>query len=63
MNILKTLGQQKSFLVKWCNEFEQAIMPVLGLIENPNAISFEDDICLLVKMMIRKSKKVSDIQL
>ena len=34
-------------------------MPVLGLMAEPEKIQFEDDICQLIKQMIRKQRNVS----
>ena len=34
-------------------------MPVLGLMAEPDKIQFEDDICQLIKQMIRKQRTVS----
>lgn len=42
-------------------EFEEALKPIFQFITNPNVISFEDDILILIKSMIKKSKKVSPI--
>jgi len=42
-------------------EFEEVLKPIFQFIANPNAISFEDDILILIKSMIKKSKKVSPI--
>jgi len=39
--------------------FEEALKPVFRFISEPNLIAFEDDILLLLKSMIKKSKKVS----
>jgi hypothetical protein len=36
--------------------FEQACLPVLGLMQDPSKIEFEDDICGLIKQMVRKSR-------
>jgi len=46
---------------KMTAEFEEALKPIFQFIANPNAISFEDDILILIKSMIKKSKTVSPI--
>ena len=41
---------------------EEALRPILSYIENPTRITFEDEIILIVKTMIKKSQIVSPIQ-
>lgn len=42
-------------------QFEEALKPIFRFISEPTQISFEDDILLLLKSMIKKSKSVSPI--
>lgn len=63
MNILKAVIQQKGFLSSCGQQFEQICLPVLALMQNPDKIQFEDDICALIKQMIRKSRTVSPTML
>ena len=41
---------------------EEALRPILQFIENPARITFEDEIILLVKTMIKNSHTISPIQ-
>lgn len=59
MNILKALAQQKSLLPTCGPQFEQAMTPVLALVQQADKISFEDDICSIIKSMIKKARAVS----
>lgn len=42
-------------------EFEQVLKPVFQLLADPRAISFDDDIVLLIKSFIKKSKEISSV--
>ena len=41
---------------------EEALKPILLFIENPTRITFEDEIILIVKTMIKNSQTISPIQ-
>ena len=41
---------------------EEALKPILLFIENPTRITFEDEIILIVKTMIKNSQTISSIQ-
>lgn len=41
--------------------YEQTLMPIFEYMVDPEKISFEDDICLILKNFIRKTNSLSDI--
>ena len=41
--------------------YEQTLMPIFDYMVDPEKISFEDDICLILKNFIRKTNSLSDI--
>lgn len=59
INILKALAQQKDFLPACGPQFEQVCTPVLALLQHADKITFEDDICIIIKSMIKRSRAVS----
>ena len=44
-----------------CVPFEEAFKPIFSFVSEPQSITFEDDILLMLKSMIKKSKTVTPI--
>ena len=59
INILRAMAQQKGFLRQCGPAFEQAFTPVLALVQHANKITFEDDICDIIRQMVKSQRAVS----
>ena len=61
MTILRICVDNSIYSEKLSAEFEELLKPVFRFISEPSKISFEDDILLLIKSLIKKQKKVSPL--
>lgn len=59
--ILRICVDNTQYMPTMKDEFEQVLKPVFQLLLNPKAISFDDDIVLLIKSFIKKSKEISPV--
>lgn len=60
-NILKQATQHKGLMQKNSDAYEQILMPVFECMTDVTKITFEDDICVILKNFIRKTSSISDI--
>lgn len=60
-NLLKQATQNKTMMQKHGHIYEQTLIPIFEYMIDPTKISFEDDICLILKNFIRKTSNLSDI--
>lgn len=60
-NLLKQATQNKALMLKHGHIYEQTLIPIFEYMVDPTKISFEDDICLILKNFIRKTSSLSDI--
>ncbi len=58
-NIIRQVVEFDSFIPEFYNNIEGTLKPLFEYILNPENIEFEDDIVLVVKTFIKKTKKVS----
>lgn len=59
--ILRICVDSPVYMATMQEQFEEALKPIFRFISEPTQISFEDDILLLLKSMIKKSKSVSPV--
>jgi hypothetical protein len=60
-NIIRQIVEFDSFIPQYYNNIEHEMKPLFEYILEPEKIEFEDDIVLILKTFIKKTKKVSDI--
>lgn len=60
-NLIKQATQNKNMMQKHGHIYEQTLMPIFEYMVDPTKISFEDDICIILKNFIRKTNRLSDI--
>lgn len=48
-------------MLKYGHVYEQTLIPIFEYMVDPTKITFEDDICLILKNFIRKTNNLSDI--
>ena len=53
--------ENPTYIATMKDNFEEALKPIFRYISEPKQITFEDDILLLCKLMIKKSKNVSPV--
>ncbi|MFS8160536.1 MAG: hypothetical protein ACMG6E_10105, partial [Candidatus Roizmanbacteria bacterium] len=58
-NIIRQVVEFDSFIPEFYNNIEGTLKPLFEYILNPDSIEFEDDIVLVMKTFIKKTKKVS----
>ncbi len=51
----------QTYMAKMREPFEEALKPIFRFVSEPQSITFEDDILLLLKSMIKKSQSVTPI--
>jgi hypothetical protein len=61
INILRIVSENKDIVTNQYAQFEQSLVPLFEYMADPMAISFEDDILVIVKNLIRRSEQVSSI--
>lgn len=59
--ILRICVDNSNYMPDMKAEFEEVLKPVFQLIVNPKAISFDDDIVVLIKSFVKKSKEISPV--
>lgn len=59
--ILRVCVDNHTYMQQMREQFEEALKPIFRFISEPEKISFEDDILLLLKSMIKKSKSVTPV--
>ena len=59
-NLLKQITQIKRIMVKHWQQYEVTLMPIFEFMVDPEKISFEDDIQIILKNFIKKTGQVSD---
>lgn len=60
-NIIRGLADTKDIVTNKLPEFENALLPLFSYIENPQNISFEDDIILVQVSMMKRTRRVTEI--
>lgn len=58
-NVIRQIVEIDSFIPEYYDAIENALKPLFEYITKPESIEFEDDIVLVLKTFIKKTKKVS----
>ena len=61
-NIIRSLSENKYFLVDYINIMETDLYQLFELLKDPNQIDFDEDILLLIAEFIKKSKRISTLE-
>ena len=59
--VLRICVDNGKYMPEMKDQFEEALKPVLKLLANPSAIKFDDDIIVLIKTFVKKSKGISPV--
>lgn len=59
-NIIRQVVEFDSFVPRFYTEIENSLKPLFEYVLDPKTIEFEDDIVLVLKTFIKKTKVVSD---
>lgn len=60
-NLIKQATQNKNMMLAYGHIYEQTLIPIFEYMVDPSKISFEDDICLILKNFLRKTNRLSDV--
>jgi hypothetical protein len=58
-NIIRQVVEYNSFIPEFYNQIEESLKPLFEYMTDPRKIEFEDDIVLVLKSFIKKTKHVS----
>ena len=59
-NVIRQIVEIDSFIPEFYIPLENTLKPLFEFVTKPESIEFEDDIVLVLKTFIKKTKKVSD---
>lgn len=59
-NLLRLIAETDSFMPFYQQELEEILLPLFEFMADPKQIEFEDDVVLIIKTFIKKTKRVSD---
>jgi hypothetical protein len=59
-NLLRLIAETDSFMPYYSNELEEILKPLFEYMADPSMIEFEDDVVLIIKTFIKKTKHVSE---
>lgn len=59
-NVIRQIVELDSFIPEFYDQIENSLKPLFEFITKPDTIEFEDDIVLVLKTFIKKTKRVSE---
>ena len=61
LNIVRMSADNPCFMPEMYDQFEELLKPLFVFIENPSVISFDEDLVILIKTLIKKKGSISPI--
>lgn len=62
MNILRMIVEKQEYISAFSDLFEQKLSPIYFFMANPKAISFDDDILIIIRSFIKRNERVTPVQ-
>ena len=55
MNIIRMIVEKQEYISAFSDLFEQKLSPIYFFMANPKAISFDDDILIIIRSFIKRN--------